>query len=176
MRPIGVAPVALLGATALALTAPAATAHAAMSKEAPSATRPIVAPSVVAPGGQVTLAARGCSKAATASSGVFDSITIPSGGTAAATVDWDAKPGAAYEVTFICNTSPTSMAKIRLTISAGNPTPTGSTTIARHSVQGGLGGIGRMSSAEVVGATALAVVATTGAVFVMRRRKESRHH
>lgn len=50
MRPIGVAPVALLGATALALTAPAATAHAAMSKEAPSATRPIVAPSVVAPG------------------------------------------------------------------------------------------------------------------------------
>ncbi|MFD5059725.1 hypothetical protein [Streptomyces sp. NPDC058394] len=175
MRPIGVAPVALLGAAALALTAPAATAHAAMSKEAPSATRPIVAPSVVAPGGQVTLAARGCSKAATASSGVFDSITIPSGGTAAATVDWDAKPGAAYEVTFICNTSPTSTAKIRLTISAGNPTPT-STTIARHSVQGGLGGIGRMSSAEVVGATALAVVATTGAVFVVRRRKESRHH
>lgn len=62
MRPIGVAPVALLGATALALTAPAATAHAAMSKEAPSATRPIVTPSVVAPGGQVTLAARGAQK------------------------------------------------------------------------------------------------------------------
>lgn len=179
MRPIGVAPVALLGATALALTAPAATAHAAMSREAPSATRPIVAPSVVAPGGQVTLAARGCSKAATASSGVFDSITIPSGGTAAATVDWDAKPGAAYEVTFICNTSPTSTAKIRLTISAGNPTPTGSTTIAPGGVQGGLGGIGgigRMSSAEVVGGTALAVAATTGTLFVVRRRKEIRRH
>ncbi|MET9477964.1 hypothetical protein [Streptomyces sp. NPDC002922] len=79
-------------------------------------------------------------------------------------------------MTFICNTSPTSTAKVRLTISAGTPTPTGATTIAPHSVQGGLGGIGRMSSAEVVGATALAVVATTGAVFVVRRRKESRHH
>ncbi|MET8329401.1 hypothetical protein [Streptomyces sp. NPDC005181] len=176
MRPIHVAPVALLGAAALTLTAPAATVHAAMSEDAPSATGPIVAPSVVAPGGQVTLAARGCSKAATVSSGVFDSVTLPSGGTAATTVDWDAKPGAAYEVTFICNTSPTSTAKVSLRISAATPTPTSSTAIAPHSVQGGLGGINRMSSAEVVGATALAVVAATGAVFVVRRRKESRHH
>lgn len=178
MRAIHLAPVALLGATALALTAPAATAYAMTSEGALSATGFTVAPSVIAPGGQVTLAARGCSTAATASSGVFDSVTIPRGGSAAATVDWDARPGAAYEVTFICNTSPTSTAKVTLSVAeaAHSPTPD-STPLSPNGVQGGLGGaFGSMSVAEIAGGTALAVVAATGAVFVVGRRKESRHH
>src|SRR5690242_10829372 len=104
MRAIRVAPVALLGAAALALTGPAVTAYAATAG-GPSGggNGYTVTPSVVAPGGKVTLAARGCSTTATASSGVFDTVTIPMNGSAQATVDWDAKPGAAYEVTFICN-------------------------------------------------------------------------
>ncbi|MEV0489848.1 hypothetical protein [Streptomyces atratus] len=176
MRPIGVAPVALLGAAALALTAPATTSYAETSGGAPGATGYTVAPSVIAPGGQVTLAARGCPTTATASSGIFDSVTIPRGGSASATVDWDAKPGAAYEVTFICNTSPTSTAEIGLTISANIPTA-GSTTIAPNGVQGGLGGgVGRMNAAQLVGGTALAVAATTCAVFVVRRRNERYSH
>ncbi|WP_406423738.1 hypothetical protein OH809_04550 [Streptomyces sp. NBC_00873] len=175
MRAIGVAPVALLGAAALALTAPAATAYAVTSGGAPGATGYTVAPSVIAPGGQVTLAARGCLTTATASSGIFDSVTIPRGGSASATVDWDAKPGASYEVSFICNTSPTSTAEIGLTISAPTPTP-GSTAIAPNGVQGDLGGIGRMNAAQLVGGTALAVAATTGAVFVVRRRNERYSH
>ena len=34
----------------------------------------------------------------------------------------------------------------------------------------------RLASAEVVGGTALAVAATTGTLFVVRRRKEIRRH
>ncbi|MFG2561479.1 hypothetical protein [Streptomyces sp. NPDC048496] len=176
MRAIGVAPVSLLGATALALTAPAATSYAVTSGGTPGATGYTVAPSVIAPGGQVTLAARGCLTTATASSGIFDSVTIPRGGSASATVDWDAKPGASYEVSFICNTSPTSTAEIGLAISAPTPTP-GSTAIAPNGVPGDLGGgIGRMNAAQLVGGTALAVAATTGAVFVVRRRNERYSH
>lgn len=70
MRAIRVAPVALLGAAALALTGPAVTAYAATAG-GPSGggNGYTVTPSVVAPGGKVTLAARGCSTTATASSG-----------------------------------------------------------------------------------------------------------
>ncbi|MFI6059668.1 hypothetical protein [Streptomyces sp. NPDC051286] len=131
---------------------------------------------MIARGGLVTLAARGCLTTATASSGIFDSVTIPRGGSASATVDRDAKPGASYEVSFICNTSPTSTAEIRLAISAPTPTP-GSTAIAPNGVQGDLGGgIGRMNAAQLVGGTAVAVAATTGAVFVVRRRNERYSH
>ncbi|MFB6780771.1 hypothetical protein ACFCX0_25860 [Streptomyces sp. NPDC056352] len=176
MRAIGVAPVALLGAAAFALTAPAASAYAVTSGGAPGATGYTVAPSVIAPGGQVTRAARGCPTTATASSSIFDSVTIPRGGSASATVERDAKPGASYEVSFICNTSPTSTAEIGLTISAGTPS-TGSTALAPNGVQGDLGGgIGRMNAAQLVGGTALAVAATTGAVFVVRRRNERYSH
>ncbi|WP_406457770.1 hypothetical protein OG782_34275 [Streptomyces sp. NBC_00876] len=190
MRAIRVTPVALLGAAALALTAPAVTAYAATTG-GPSAggSGYTVTPSVIAPGGQVTLAARGCSTTATASSGVFDTVTIPRNGSSRATVDWDAKPGAAYEVTFTCNTSPSSTAKVNLTISAATSTPTTSSTSSTSSavspastaspagVQGGLGGsIDSMNSGEIVAGTALAVVAAAGTVFVVRRRKENRSH
>lgn len=184
MRAIRVTPVALLGAVALALTAPAVTAYAATSGgPSNSGSGYTVTPSAVAPGGQVTLAAKGCSTTATASSGVFDTVTIPKGSTAKATVDWDAKPAAAYEVTFTCNTSPSSTAKVNLTISAATSTPTTSSTSAASStaspagVQGGLGGsIDSPNTTMIVVGTALAVAAATSTVFVARRRKESRSH
>lgn len=115
--------------------------------------------------------------------GVFDTVTIPKDGSGRATVDWDAKPGAVYEVTFTCNTSPSSTAKVNLTISAATSTPTTSSTNSAVStaspagVQGGLGGsIDSMNSGKIVAGTALAVAAAAGTVFVVRRRKESRSH
>ncbi|MFG2629102.1 hypothetical protein [Streptomyces sp. NPDC048473] len=177
MRAIGVAPVALLGAAALALTAPAAIAYAETSGGASSATGYTVTPSVIAPGSQVTLAARGCSTTATAGSGVFDTVTIPRGGAVAATVDWDAKPGAAYEVTFICNTSPGSTAKAGLTVGAASGAPTTGTPVSSAGAEGGLGGsVDRMNAAEIAAGTALAVVTATGTIYVVRERKESRPH
>ncbi|WP_326769545.1 hypothetical protein OG978_37875 [Streptomyces sp. NBC_01591] len=177
MRAIRVAPVALLGAAALALTAPAAIAYAATSGGASSATGFTVTPSVITPGSQVTLAARGCSTTSTAGSGVFDTVTIPRGGSVAATVDWDAKPGASYEVTFICNSPPGSTAKSGLTIAAAPGTTAAVSTVAAAGVQGGLGGsIGTMDATQIAAGTALAVVLAAGAVHVARRRRESRAH
>ncbi|MFF2410743.1 hypothetical protein [Streptomyces sp. NPDC058092] len=177
MRAIGVAPVALLGAAVLALTAPAATAWAETSGGASSATGYTVTPSVIAPGSQVGLAARGCSTTATAGSGVFDTVTIPRGGTAAATVDRDARPGAVYQVTFICNTSPGVTAKVGLTVGTPSAAPTASAPVAPAGVRGGLGGdIGRVNAAEIAAGTALAVVTATGTIYVVRQRKESRPH
>ncbi|MFE7469042.1 hypothetical protein ACFU6R_33705 [Streptomyces sp. NPDC057499] len=165
MRSIREAPVALLGAAALALTAPAASAHAAASGGVPSATGFTVTPSVIPPGSQVVLAARGCPTTATAGSGVFDTVTITRGGSAAATVDWDAKPGASYEVTFICGTSPATTAKAALTI-AGAPTAPAEAP----------GGTTMMSTATTAAGTALAVAAVAGAVLMARHREKRGPH
>ncbi|MFJ8849844.1 hypothetical protein [Streptomyces sp. NPDC102437] len=178
MRAIGVAPVALLGAAALALTAPSAAAYGTTSGGASSATGFTVTPSVIAPGSQVTLAARGCSTTATAGSAVFDTVTIPAGGTRAATVDWDARPGASYEVTFICSTSPDPTAKSGLTIAAA-PAPAGATrpAAAPAGAQGGLGGgIGTMNTVQIAVGAASAVAVVAGSALVARRRRERRSH
>ncbi|MFG2217558.1 MULTISPECIES: hypothetical protein [unclassified Streptomyces] len=176
MRAIGVAPVALLGAAVLALTAPSATAYAATSGGASSATGFTVTPSVITPGSRVTLAARGCSTTATAGSGVFDTVTIPAGGSVSATVDWDARPGASYEVTFNCGTSSDSTAKSGLTIAAA-PAPTTRSTVAAAGPQGGPGdAIGTMNGVKIAAGAALAVAAAAGAVQAARRRRESRSH
>ncbi|WP_406500729.1 hypothetical protein OHA04_04810 [Streptomyces sp. NBC_01590] len=176
MRAIGVAPVALLGAAALALAAPSATANAATPGGASSATGFTVTPSVIAPGSQVTLAARGCSTTATAGSGVFDTVTIPAGGSGRATVDWDARPGASYEVTFICSTSPDSTAKSGLTIAAA-PAPAPRPEVAPAGVRGGLAGsVGTMNAVEIAAGAALAVAAAAGSVRMARRRGERRSH
>ncbi|WP_406253368.1 hypothetical protein OH786_31960 [Streptomyces atratus] len=173
---IRVAPVALLGA-ALALTAPSAIADAAMSGSASSATGFTVTPSVITPGSQVTLAARGCPTTATAGSGVFDTVTIPRGRSVAATVDWDARPGTSYEVTFICDTSPDSPARSGLTIAAPSHAPTTGATVAAAGVGGGLGGgIGTTSTVKTAAGTALALIAAAGAVYLARRHWESRAH
>ncbi|MGW0334885.1 hypothetical protein ACWD0J_23955 [Streptomyces sp. NPDC003011] len=114
MRAIRVASAALLGACALALTAPAAHARAEST-----GFRVSVLPQTIAAGGQVTLRATGCGQDVFVSSGVFDDVTIRKGQTTAtAMVDWDAKPGALYEVTFRCGTF---WQNADLTIAGGRP-------------------------------------------------------
>ncbi|WP_405983747.1 hypothetical protein [Streptomyces sp. NBC_00872] len=192
MRAIRAASAALLGVAALALTAPTAVAAVDGSVTPFGFT---VTPSTINPGGKVTLAVTKCSSPATASSGVFDTVTIPSGSTAAATVDWDAKAGARYIVTFTCNGV---SAKTTLAISSstrtpvpnpvgtasgnGNGTATRTTAAPASSsspggVRGGLGGsIGGLNVAEIVTGTALVVAGATGSVYAIRRRALNRGH
>ncbi|WP_055529821.1 hypothetical protein [Streptomyces graminilatus] len=104
MRGIRVASAALLGVASLALTgftAPAA--QAAVASGGGTSFGFGVEPSTVAAGGQVTLRVENCDHHARVSSGVFDPVTIPKGhSSATAEVDWDARPGASYRVTFTC--------------------------------------------------------------------------
>ncbi|AXG81521.1 hypothetical protein [Streptomyces paludis] len=168
--------VALLGVAALALTAPAATAAV------DGGTTPFgfsVTPATVAPGGRVTLGVTNCSSTATASSGVFDTVNIPAGRTALATVDWDARAGTAYQVTFTCNgvTGRTNLTVAGATRAPVAPTAA-STAIAPAGVRGGLGGsVGGVTGGELAAGTALVVVAAAGAVHAARRRgSASRAH
>ncbi|AZM92287.1 hypothetical protein [Streptomyces sp. W1SF4] len=127
---------ALLSAGALialgAFCAPAAmapgTPPAAPAPQAAPATSFAFAliPSTVAPGGQVTLSVSDCDAAyATASSGVFDTVSIPRGQTVRVTVDRDARRGALYSVTFTCNGENGSA---DLTITGATSTPSTSST------------------------------------------------
>ncbi|MEU0300904.1 hypothetical protein ABZ252_15785 [Streptomyces sp. NPDC006175] len=184
MRAIRVAPVALLGAAACFLTAPAASADVPNGGTSTSFT-PTITPSTVAPGGRVTLGAMGCTSDATAFSGVFDTVTIPRGRSATATVDWDARRGAAYEVTFRCGTTTRSA---NLTITSGatsspttSPTtaPTTSSTASASpsGVLGGLGGsVDTMDPAEIAAGSALVAAASAGAFLVLRKRRPARRH
>ncbi|MFG2589586.1 hypothetical protein OG379_35630 [Streptomyces sp. NBC_01166] len=182
MRAIRVAPVALLGAAACFLMAPAASADVHNGGTSTSFT-PTITPSTVAPGGQVTLGAMGCTSNATAFSGVFDTVTIPSGRSASATVDWDARRGAVYEVTFRCGTTTRSA---NLTITSGatsspttSPTtaPTTSSTASPSGVLGGLGGsVDTMDPAEIAAGSALVAAASAGAFYVLRKRRTARQH
>ncbi|GAA3010277.1 hypothetical protein [Streptomyces fulvorobeus] len=187
MRAIRVAPVALLGSAALALTAPATAAHATTNGPGTSFT-PSVTPSVIAPGGRVTLGAMGCDVTATASAGVFDTTTIPSGQSATATVDWDARRGAVYEVTFNCGGT---VRMVGLTITGGatstptrTPRPTttptrtvptvSSTALAPSGVRGGLGGsVDGFGAGEIAAGGALVLAAAGGTVYAVRRRRGS---
>ncbi|MFF5896968.1 hypothetical protein ACFY8O_13670 [Streptomyces argenteolus] len=178
MRAIRVAPVALLGAAACLLIAPTASALAPTGGTSTSFT-PTITPSTVAPGGQVTLGAVGCTSDATAFSGVFDTTTIPSGRSATATVDWDARRGAVYEVTFRCGTT-TRSANLTITSAAtSSPTtaPTTSSTASPSGVLGGLGGsVDTMDPAEIAAGSALVAVAAAGSVYFLRRRRTGRQH
>ncbi|MFD5040822.1 hypothetical protein ACFWNI_27590 [Streptomyces sp. NPDC058377] len=178
MRAIRVAPVALLGAAACFLTAPAASADVLNGGTSTSFT-PTITPSTVAPGGRVTLGAMGCTTEATAFSGVFDTTTIPSGRSATATVDQDARRGAVYEVTFRCGTTTRSA---NLTITSGatsslTTAPTTSSTASPAGVLGGLGGsVDTMDPAEIAAGSALVAVASAGAFYVLRKRRTGRQH
>ncbi|MFE2022310.1 hypothetical protein ACFW9O_30160 [Streptomyces sp. NPDC059499] len=185
MRAIRVAPAALLGAAACFLMAPAASAH--MLTGNTSSFTPTITPSTVAPGGQVTLGAMGCTSDATAFSGVFDTTTIPRGRSATVTVDWDARRGAVYEVTFRCGTS-TRTADLSITSGAtSSPTstpttppttaPTTSSTASPSGVLGGLGGsVDTMDPGEIAAGAALVTVAAAGATYVLRKRRTGRQH
>ncbi|MEU2185239.1 hypothetical protein, partial [Streptomyces thermolilacinus] len=171
MRAIGAASAALFGAAALALTAPPAAAVDPFA----------VSPSTVNPGGRVTLSAPGCSGTAMASSGIFDTVTIPAGGSAMATVDWDARRGAVYTVSFTCAGGSPGTAQLAIasatTSSTSVPTVTRTATVTTtpSGVRGGLGGsVGTWDAGEIAAGGALVAAATAGTVFVVRRRTASR--
>ncbi|MEV6421123.1 hypothetical protein [Streptomyces sp. NPDC051662] len=179
MRAIRAASAALLAVSALVLTAPTSTA-AVNGGNAPFGFT--VTPSTVAAGGRVTLSVTNCGTTATASSGVFDTVNIPSGKSATATVDWDAKAGATYQVTFTCN-GQSGTTSLRISGATRNPTPaatvtrTTDATVVPSGVRGGLGGsIGGINTTELVAGAALVVAAATGTIYVVRRRTASRQH
>ncbi|MET9568765.1 hypothetical protein [Streptomyces virginiae] len=145
-------------------------------------------PSTVAPGGQVVLAVSGCNAAySTASSGVFDTVSIARGQTVRVTVDRDARPGALYSVSFTCNGETGSA---DLTIAGGTTRPTTSstrtatatapapvTTGAALGVRGGLGGsVAGMDPVELGAGAALFLAAAGGTAYALRRRASGRGH
>ncbi|MEU8495470.1 hypothetical protein AB0C86_01740 [Streptomyces lavendulae] len=116
------------GATGAALALCVSGAPAALAAEAAPVTSFgfAITPSTVAPGGQAVLSVSGCGAAyATASSGVFDTVSIARGQTARITVDRDARRGALYSVSFTCNGETGSA---DLVIAGGTSKPTTSST------------------------------------------------
>ncbi len=97
---------AAVGALAAGLTATVATAQDNGNNDSNITSFGFsVTPKTVKPGGKVDLTVTECDKEATASSAVFDKTTLGMGGgtqSAQVKVDWDAKPGAEYDVTFSC--------------------------------------------------------------------------
>jgi hypothetical protein len=165
MRAIGVASAALLGVSALTLTAPAAHAEGESS-----GFRVSVLPSTVAAGGQVTLRATGCPQHVVVTSGVFDDVTIQRGHTTArAMVDWDAKPGARYEVTFHCGTF---WQDTDLTIAGGRPHhPTPVPEHPHRGVHAGEGGTLAGFDLQEIGLGAALIVGSIGAAYHFSRRR-----
>ncbi|MER7050612.1 hypothetical protein ABT391_37975 [Streptomyces jumonjinensis] len=193
MRAICAAFAAVLSATtALTLAAPAATAAPGGGDgKAEGRATPLftASPSTVAPGGRVSLSASGCNTTATASSGVFEAVTIRPGTSSVATVYADARPGAQYSVQFTCGSQ---RGSFNLAIAGGSSTPTISSTAAvsapaavsatasatPEGVRGGLGGsVGEADAGQIAIGAMLVLTATGAGVLVVRRRtaEEQRH-
>lgn len=162
-----------------------------------------VTPSTVAPGGQTLLSVIGCNAAySTASSGVFDTVSIARGQTVRVTVDRDARPGAVYSVSFTCDGETGSA---DLTIAGGSARPTTSSTQGATAppraattpprsvtttpprsvtassstlgVRGGLGGsIAGMDPVELGAGVGLFLAAAAGTAYTLRRRGSRRGH
>ncbi|MFI8275781.1 hypothetical protein ACIGBH_12870 [Streptomyces sp. NPDC085929] len=152
-----------------------------------------ITPSTVAPGGKTVLSVTGCNAAyATASSGVFDTVSIARGQTARVTVDRDARRGAVYSVSFTCNGETGSA---DLTITGGTTRPTTSSTStatarantavtstatggASLGVRGGLGGsVAGMDPRELCAGAGLFLAAVGGTAYaLLRRRRCARGH
>ncbi|MFF7361660.1 hypothetical protein [Streptomyces sp. NPDC008125] len=159
MRAIRVAPLALSGATALLLATPAA--HASQDGGSTPPFTPTVTPSVTAPGGQVTLGSGGCTGGTTVTSGVFDTVVIPSGTTTAvATVDGSAQQGAIYAVTFKCGSSGDAR-NTGLTITGGATTGTSTTTSTGTGTSTGSSTAPAAVTPEIGTATAVATANST---------------
>ena len=171
MRAIRVASAALLGVTALTFSASAAVA------KGDNNITPFgfsVLPSTIAAGGQVTLMLDrdngGCKGSATVTSAVFDTITMPSNKSqATAVVDWDAKPGAVYQVTFTCDGVSGSTG---LTIAGGRPVgPTPVPINPNRGVHAGEGGSLAGFDLKELGMGAALIVGSVGAAYHFSRRR-----
>ncbi|WP_329402710.1 hypothetical protein [Streptomyces melanogenes] len=178
MGAIRIASATLLGAAALSLTTPAAALAADGGGQHGSNITSFgfsVTPSTIAPGGTVTLNVTGCPSTATASSGVFNTVTISPNSSTTAQVDFNARRGATYTVTFMCGGE---RGTTDLTITGGlqtlRPTtrPTISTTTApSRGVRGGLGGTSDgIDKGEIAIGLALVAAAGGGLMFYLRRR------
>jgi hypothetical protein len=176
MRAIRAASTAVLGAAALALAAPVSVAGGAPVPQPPQTGGSVdfvITPGTVAPGGRITLSAPGCSSTATASSGVFDTVTIAPGSSATATVDADARQGAVYMVAFNCTGGGQGTVNLTISGNASGTVPTARSTVLTppRGVQGGLGG-----SLEATGpgtmalGGALVLAAAGGLAYTIRRR------
>ncbi|MFI8451299.1 hypothetical protein [Streptomyces erythrochromogenes] len=151
-------------------------------------------PSTVAPGGQVVLAVSACNAAySTASSGVFDTVSIARGQSVRATVDRDARRGAVYSVSFTCNgetgsadltiaggtTVPTTSSTRTATATAPATTPATvpATTTSARGVRGGLGGsVAGMDPVELGAGAGLFLAAAGATAYALRRRASGRGH
>jgi hypothetical protein len=171
MRAIRVASAALLGVTALTFCAPAAVA----SSDTPVTPFGFsVVPSTVAPGDKVALLLErdhgGCKGSATVMSGVFDTAVIPPRRSQTTVgVDWDAKPGAVYQVKFTCDgVSGTT----GLTIDGGRPA--GSRPLPLHpdrGVHAGEGGSLAGLDVKELGIGALLIAGSIGAAYHFSLRR-----
>ncbi|MGD1218949.1 hypothetical protein AB9Q10_10955 [Streptomyces krungchingensis] len=171
MHAIRVASAALLGVTFLACAAPAALADDGSGSDI----TPFgfaVQPSTVVAGGQVSLQLKrdsgGCSGAATVSSGVFDTVSIPAAqSSATVVVDRNAKPGAVYEVTFSCGgtTGHTDLAI------AGGGSADVTTVPAQQGVDAGVGGSSDGFDLREIGLGAALVTGSIGAAWYVARRR-----
>lgn len=171
MRGTRVAWAALPAVAALILTAPAA--HAATAGDITSFGFG-VSPSTVGAGGRVLLHVDGCHADAKVTSGVFDTVVIPKGHhEATATVDWDARPGAVYEVTFRCRRE---SGRAALTIAEGRPTdrPTHHRPPHRGSRTGAGGEAG--TDLREIGLGAVLVAGALGVAYRFSRRRSTGDH
>jgi hypothetical protein len=175
MRAIRVASAALLGVCALAVTVPSAAAYG-QGDITPFGFS--VLPSTIGAGGRVSLQVErddgGCKGPATVTSAVFDAVTIPRHrSTATAEVDWDAKPGAVYQVTFTCDGSSGSTS---LTIAEGRPEPTHRPDpphqVPRHGVHAGEGGTFAGLDLRELGLGAVLITGSIGAAYHLSRRRD----
>ncbi|SEF15734.1 hypothetical protein [Streptomyces sp. Ag109_O5-10] len=140
MRPIRVASAALLGLGALALCAPVILASdtggsgrdGGRAGDTSFGFR--ITPTTVTAGGRVSLhldRGSGCRGAATVTSGLFDTVRIPSGrNSGTATVDRTAKSQSSYRVTFNCDGS---SASTELAIASSTPAGQDDVHAAGHS-------------------------------------------
>ncbi|MCT9079248.1 hypothetical protein [Streptomyces fulvoviolaceus] len=172
MRAIRVASAALLGVSALTFSAPAAVA------KGDNNITPFgfsVQPSTIAAGGQVTLILDrdngGCKGKATVTSAVFDTATIwPKQSQTTAVVDWDAKPGAVYQVTFTCDGVSGSTGLTIATGRTANPVPVNPVNPDRG-VHAGEGGSFAGFDLKEIGLGAALIVGSIGAAYHLSRRR-----
>ncbi|WP_372350244.1 hypothetical protein [Streptomyces sp. KL116D] len=163
MHAIRAASATVLGLTALTLAAPSAMANDSDSFQVS------VSPTTIAAGGQVTLYASGCSRETKVSAGIFDSITIGSGsGQKTATVDWDAKQGAMYSVTFSCSGGSTRT--VDLTVAGGRPVEPTPPPV-HHGVKAGIGGSLGGFDLQEIGLGAALITGALGTAYYFSRRR-----
>ncbi|MFJ4774484.1 hypothetical protein ACIP88_36185 [Streptomyces uncialis] len=184
MRAIRLASATVLTLTALAATALVASAEDRGSEEERGSGHgrfeADATPSTIAAGGRLTLHANGCDGDTRVSSGVFDTVHIRKGDRSrSATVDWDARHGAVYTVTFTCERE--SSRTVELTIAGGgsggdherepgHDRESGHEQ-ARRGVRAGLGGTLAGFDPEKVALGAALVAGAIGTAYYRTRRR-----